>query len=179
MAGAAAGMTGQASTYPLDRARAVMAITKCSKYQNLALSFGTIVQKEGVSALYRGFLPTMVGIVPYAGTAFATNELIKNHLRRNSKLSKLQSFISGSLAGLSGQVVSYPIEVLRRRIQTSPQLGNEGYRSLLITLKNEGLIHGWFKGLSMNLIKGPISCGVCFMTYDFYKDFWRSVLISS
>ena len=35
LAGALAGMTAQAMTYPLDRARAVMAVTKVGQYRNI------------------------------------------------------------------------------------------------------------------------------------------------
>ena len=55
-------MTGQALTYPLDKARAVMAVTKVGEYRNLFHVFHTIVHREGLRALYRGFLPTMFGI---------------------------------------------------------------------------------------------------------------------
>ena len=40
--GSLAGMTGQALTYPLDRARAVMAVTKVGEYRNIFHVFSTI-----------------------------------------------------------------------------------------------------------------------------------------
>jgi len=72
-----AGVTGQAMTYPLDRARAVMAVTPMGEYRNLLDVFRRIVAQEGVAALYRGFVPTMVGVVPYAGVSFFTFETLK------------------------------------------------------------------------------------------------------
>ena len=32
---------------------------------------------EGVRSLYRGFTPTVVGVIPYAGTSFFTYETLK------------------------------------------------------------------------------------------------------
>jgi solute carrier family 25 protein 42 len=79
IAGSAAGFTGQALTYPLDRARAVMAVTPMGEYRNLLAVFRRIVSQEGLFALYRGFVPTMVGVIPYAGVSFFTFETLKKY----------------------------------------------------------------------------------------------------
>ena len=47
LAGAAAGFTGQSVVYPLDVARARMAVTNKTKYQNLFQVFHQIIQREG------------------------------------------------------------------------------------------------------------------------------------
>ncbi len=72
-----AGVTGQAMTYPLDRARAVMAVTRMGEYRTLFDVFQRIISQEGVLALYRGFVPTIVGVIPYAGVSFFTFETLK------------------------------------------------------------------------------------------------------
>ena len=48
MAGSLAGTTGQALTYPLDRARAVMAVTKVGEFRNIFHVFSTIYHREGI-----------------------------------------------------------------------------------------------------------------------------------
>ena len=77
IAGSLAGVTGQAMTYPLDRARAVMAVTRIGEYRNRIDVFRRIVVQEGPLALYRGFVPTILGVIPYAGVSFFTFETLK------------------------------------------------------------------------------------------------------
>lgn len=41
--------------------------------------------------------------------------------------------------------------------------------------REEGIIHGLYKGLSMNWIKGPIAVGVSFTTFDLISGFLREM----
>jgi solute carrier family 25 protein 16 len=72
---------------------------------------------------YRGFTVSLAGIVPYAGTAFLT----WGHLRatlvpvapdgRHPRATPLADLGIGALSGALAQTVSYPFEVVRRRMQ--------------------------------------------------------------
>lgn len=75
----------------------------------------------------------------------------------------------GACAGLIGQSASYPLDVVRRRMQTAGVRGLS-YSTILGTMREivtqEGVIRGLYKGLSMNWLKGPIAVGVSFTTFD-------------
>ena len=96
IAGACAGMSAVSATYPLDAVRARMAITHKTQfvvlfwyYISLSIldfpfrlrSMGHTVAEtfryNGFRGMYKGFLPTMLGQIPYAGTAFFTYETAK------------------------------------------------------------------------------------------------------
>jgi len=182
IAGSLAGSTGQLCTYPLDRARAVMAVTPGKEYRNLAVVFCNIYREEGFLALYRGLTPTLLGVIPYAGTSFFTYETLKGYaVRRKGGDSKhpllpspLERLASGAVAGLLGQTASYPLDIVRRRMQTGKQLGKGNkYKTVVGTLitvyRQEGIYRGWYKGLSMNLIKGPMAVSVAYTVNDYVK----------
>ena len=91
VAGRLAGSTGQLVTYPLDRARAVMAVTNAGsgagrQYSNLVVVFVSIYREEGLLSLYRGLTPTLLGVIPYAGTSFFTYETLKGWCQQNSAI---------------------------------------------------------------------------------------------
>lgn len=79
-AGAGAGLTAVTLTYPLDtiRARLAFQITGNHKYTGIIHAATTMLKDEGgIRALYRGFVPTLCGMVPYAGLSFYCFEMIK------------------------------------------------------------------------------------------------------
>jgi solute carrier family 25 phosphate transporter 23/24/25/41 len=43
----------------------------------MADGFMTVARTEGMVALYKGLVPTLVGIAPYAALNFATYDLLK------------------------------------------------------------------------------------------------------
>ena len=78
LAGSLAGITSQSLTYPLDLARARMAVTdKYSGYKTLREVFVKIWLCEGPKTLYRGYWATILGVIPYAGTSFFTYDTLK------------------------------------------------------------------------------------------------------
>lgn len=185
-AGAFAGITSQTLTYPLDLARARMAVTeRKSGYSSLRVLFTRMWVEEGPRTLFRGYWPTLLGVIPYAGTSFFTYDTLKREYTEHTGGKKPSGMISlcfGACAGVVGQTSSYPLDIVRRRMQTAGVVGNGGpdpYSTIMITLRKiyreEGIKKGFFKGLSMNWIKGPIAVGISFSTYELIKETLRDV----
>jgi len=77
----------------------------------------------------------------------------------------------GAISGLIGQTASYPFDVVRRRLQTAVVIRpNDASLGAIATarkiIREEGITGGLYKGVTMNWLKGPISVGVSFMTFD-------------
>ena len=92
----------------------------------------------------------------------------------------------GAISGLFAQTITYPIEVTRRRMQTLGLVGTDtafgnlgvceksaaGPPTLVSTVRNlyaEQGLRGFFKGVSMNWMKGPIAFSISFTAYDTVK----------
>ncbi|KAH9904642.1 mitochondrial carrier [Epithele typhae] len=79
---------------------------------------------------YRGFTATITGMIPYAGTSFLTWGFLRSHFLpvspdgKRTKSTPAADLTIGAVAGAVSQTVSYPFEVVRRRMQvgglTSP-----------------------------------------------------------
>uniref|UniRef100_A0A8C6T3P1 Solute carrier family 25 member 42 n=1 Tax=Neogobius melanostomus TaxID=47308 RepID=A0A8C6T3P1_9GOBI len=168
LAGSLAGTTAAMLTYPLDLVRARMAVTAKEMYCNILHVFIRISQEEGVRILYRGFSPTILGVIPYAGITFFTYETLKKKTRRSQPY-PYERLAFGACAGLIGQSASYPLDIVRRRMQTAGVTGSS-YSTILGTMreivKHEGVVRGLYKGLSMNWVKGPVAVGISFTTFD-------------
>uniref|UniRef100_A0A8C2W9Q4 Solute carrier family 25 member 42 n=1 Tax=Cyclopterus lumpus TaxID=8103 RepID=A0A8C2W9Q4_CYCLU len=181
LAGSLAGTTAAMLTYPLDMVRARMAVTAREMYSNIMHVFVRISQEEGVRTLYRGFTPTIMGVIPYAGITFFTYETLKKlhtvfglsvlgyQKTKRPQPYPLERLAFGACAGLIGQSASYPLDVVRRRMQTAGVTGSS-YATILGTMRGivaqEGVMRGLYKGLSMNWIKGPIAVGISLTTFD-------------
>lgn len=172
LAGAMAGITATTLTYPLDLVRARMAVTPKEMYCNILHVFVRISREEGVKTLYSGFTPTILGVIPYSGLSFFTYETCKKlHAEYTERPHPYphERLVFGACAGLIGQSASYPLDVVRRRMQTAG-VKSHMYGGIVETMKHivkeGGLIGGLYKGLSMNWIKGPIAVGTSFTTFD-------------
>ncbi|NXP80470.1 S2542 protein, partial [Ramphastos sulfuratus] len=181
IAGSLAGTTAAILTYPLDMVRARMAVTPKEMYSNIVHVFIRISREEGLKTLYRGFTPTILGVIPYAGLSFFTYETLKKlHADHSGRAqpSPAERLLFGACAGLIGQSASYPLDVVRRRMQTAGVLGHT-YGSILRTMQDivreEGLVRGLYKGLSMNWVKGPIAVGISFTTFDLTQILLRKL----
>jgi solute carrier family 25 (mitochondrial carrier protein), member 16 len=130
----------------------------------------------GISNFYRGFTATIVGMIPYAGVSFWAHDAVGDVLRsktfapyalapvaprnerevRHPKLKNQWEAVAGGLAGLLAQTSSYPIEVVRRRMQVGGAVGNHEMKGAWQTVKSiysTAGIRGFYIGLSIGYIK--------------------------
>ncbi|XP_011707243.1 PREDICTED: mitochondrial coenzyme A transporter SLC25A42 [Wasmannia auropunctata] len=180
LAGALAGVTSQTMTYPLDLMRARMAVTLKAEYKTLRQGFSRMYREEGVLAYYRGFTATILGAIPYAGCSFFTYDILRNLLTVYTVTIPgfSTSLICGGIAGMVGQTSSYPLDIVRRRMQTSAIKGQHYHTitSTIVKIYTEEGIMAFYKGLSMNWVKGPIAVGISFATHDTIRDTLRDVI---
>nr|XP_033796441.1 graves disease carrier protein isoform X1 [Geotrypetes seraphini] len=193
MAGSMAGMTAVICTYPLDvvRARLAFQVKGEDKYKGIIHAFQTIYTKEGgIQGFYRGLVPTILGMAPYAGVSFFTFGTLKSvglsHAPTllgkpsmdNPDVLVLKTHVNllcGGVAGAVAQTISYPLDVTRRRMQLAAILPDSDkcltmVQTLKHVYKQYGIRRGFYRGLSLNYIRCIPSQAVAFTTYEFMKQ---------
>ena len=77
-----------------------------------------IVRTEGAMALYKGLLPTLLGIAPYAALNFALYDLAKKWFYDGGRpQGVLSNLLLGAATGTVAATVCYPLDTVRRRMQ--------------------------------------------------------------
>lgn len=159
MSGSLAGLCSVFTTYPLDLIRVRLAYVTEHKRISLLGLVKTIYKEPASTTLeakgyipnwfahwcnfYRGYTPTVLGMIPYAGVSFFAHDLLHDVLKhpilapysvlalseseqeeRHFKHQRLPlrtwaELLSGGLAGMASQTAAYPFEIIRRRLQVS------------------------------------------------------------
>lgn len=75
VAGSLAGATAQTAIYPMEVLKTRLTLRKTGQYSGIADCAKQILQREGVTAFYKGYVPNLLSIVPYAGIDLAVYEV--------------------------------------------------------------------------------------------------------
>ncbi|KAK2053854.1 mitochondrial carrier [Colletotrichum caudatum] len=176
-------------------AAAKTASTTAATEATAASAVAAIAPRSGLINFYRGFTPTLLGMLPYAGMSFLTHDTAGDLLRHPSiakwttnpqpkdspagKAAPLRSWaelLAGGVAGLVSQTASYPLEVIRRRMQVGGAVG-DGRRlrigeTAAMIFRERG-VPGFFVGLTIGYVKVVPMAAVAFYTYERAKMWLR------
>ncbi|TIA95784.1 hypothetical protein E3P96_03754 [Wallemia ichthyophaga] len=163
-AGAIAGCASVTATYPLDLVRSRLSIATASlglessrrDAQLGILGMGKKVYYEegGIRALYRGSVVSCAGIAPYVGCSFAIYEALKPYVPVESN--RCMMLLIGAVSGTISQTITYPCDVLRRKMQVNGIFGPKYDGSIDAVrhiVKSEG-VKGLYRGIVANWMKG-------------------------
>jgi len=174
IAGAFAGLTALISTYPLDLIRTRLTIqTTEQKYNGILHTFQCVVKEEGVKSLYKGVIVSSMGIAPYVAINFAVYDGLKRTLVKKKSISLFESLAFGGIAGAVAQTVTYPFDLLRRRMQIVGAGGTkEVYNGPLDAIKKIVKNDGWrglYRGMVPCYLKVIPSIAISFSTYELMR----------
>ncbi|KAK7631610.1 mitochondrial carrier domain-containing protein [Phyllosticta citricarpa] len=170
--GGAAGATSLLFVYSLDYARTRLANDAKSakgggerQFNGLVDVYRKTLASDGIAGLYRGFGPSVLGIVVYRGLYFGMYDSIKpvvlvGPLEGNF----LASFLLGWSVTTGAGIASYPLDTIRRRMMmTSGEKQAVKYSSSMDAARQivakEG-VKSLFKGAGANILRGVAGAGV-------------------
>lgn len=98
-----------------------LALRKTGQYKGILDAAIKIYHTEGLKSFYRGYIPNILGIIPYAGIDLAVYETLKKKYLKTHSTDEQPSFYMllacGSASSTLGQMCSYPLALVRTRLQ--------------------------------------------------------------
>eukprot|EP00118_Oscarella_pearsei_P005354 m.24552 g.24552 ORF g.24552 m.24552 type:complete len:471 (+) comp28641_c0_seq1:51-1463(+) len=179
--GSLAGVISQTSIYPMEVLKTRLALRKTNQYKGLADAAKSILQKEGPLSFYRGLVPNLLGVIPYAGIDLMVYETLKNYwVQRHSPTDQPEMAVllaCGALSCTCGQLASYPLALVRTRLQVQTSAvrmaaggdKSQGMMSLFRSiLSTEGPV-GLYRGLGPNFVKVVPAVSISYVVYENLK----------
>ncbi|WOL04688.1 mitochondrial substrate carrier family protein B-like [Canna indica] len=176
--GGLAGITAASMTYPLDLVRTRLAAqTNTMYYRGISHALYAICRDEGIRGLYKGLGATLLGVGPSIAISFSVYETLRSYweVERPCDSPVMVSLACGSLSGIASSTVTFPLDLVRRRMQLEGAAGRARvYNSGLVgtfghIIRNEGF-GGLYRGILPEYFKVVPSVGIVFMTYEVLKS---------
>jgi len=144
------------------------------KYTNVVQTAFTISREEGISALYKGIVPTMLRQGCNQAVNFTAYHIFKEKLlevQNKKELDHWQSLVLGGFSGGLGPMANNPLDVVKTRMQRQvirpdkPAKYTGIVQSIGLIYKEEGLFALW-KGITPRLLRIMPGQAITFMTYE-------------
>ncbi|KAL6039117.1 hypothetical protein STEG23_035077 [Scotinomys teguina] len=178
VSGSMAGATAQTFIYPMEVLKTRLAVAKTGQYSGIYGCAKKILKQEGFGAFYKGYVPNLLGIIPYAGIDLAVYELLKSYWLDNFAKDTVNPGVvvllsCGALSSTCGQLASYPLALVRTRMQAqamvegAPQLNMVGLFQRIVS--KEG-VSGLYRGITPNFMKVLPAVGISYVVYENMKQ---------
>ncbi|XP_074650061.1 solute carrier family 25 member 43-like [Tubulanus polymorphus] len=183
MAGTVGGVVAVVTIYPTDLVKTRLIVQSEKKsYNGIVHAFQRIIRQEGIAALYKGVTASVLGVLPFAGASFVAYECLDRTWNKQKwMLTPFEHFINGSVAAAFAYTVSYPCDIVRKKLQAqSKSLPNDGG----VDIKFKGMcncftqiiringVFGLWRGLTATLIRIVPHAGLMFVLYEATKRFF-------
>ncbi|CAD5228042.1 unnamed protein product [Bursaphelenchus okinawaensis] len=174
VAGASAGAIAQSLIYPLEVLKTRLALRKSGQMDKGLMAFARYMYKhEGFLCFYKGYIPNLLGIIPYAGIDLAIYETLKGQYLKHNLVSEpgvLALLACGTCSSTCGQLASYPLALIRTRLQARSISNDKNQPDTMIgqfkyIIKNEGPT-GLYRGITPNFMKVIPAVSISYVVYE-------------
>ncbi|ETI26225.1 mitochondrial thiamine pyrophosphate carrier 1 [Cladophialophora carrionii CBS 160.54] len=178
ISGAGAGAAATTVTYPLDLLRTRFAAQGSDRiYTSLIGSVRDITRHEGPGGFFRGLSAAVGQIVPYMGLFFMSYEFLHQHIGGATLPFGSGDATAGIFASVFAKTAVFPLDLVRKRLQVQgPTRGryihtnipeyNQGVLRALATIWMKEGYRGWYRGLTVSLVKAAPASAVTMWTYE-------------
>eukprot|EP01033_Poteriospumella_lacustris_P000577 gene577-394_t len=140
-------------------------VFECARYMS---------NNYGFMTLYRGFSGTMIRNVPANAVFFPVNELVKRFFANRegkdvSEVSIAQNLIAGGCAGLCYWVGTFPLDVVKSRMQSADIHTKITWLGTVKYIYRTGGLRAFRNGIVPCIFRAIPACGTMFTVVDFIR----------
>ena len=148
-----AGACGATAVYPIDLVKTRMQNQRTGSdigelmYRNSFDCFKKVVRHEGLTGLYRGLVPQLLGVAPEKAIKLTMNDLARDKLRHfnDGQLPVWAEMVAGGCGGASQVMFTNPLEIVKIRLQVAGEIASGSKVSAWGVVKELGFF-GLYKG---------------------------------
>mmetsp|Transcript_59620 Transcript_59620/g.98396 ORF Transcript_59620/g.98396 Transcript_59620/m.98396 type:complete len:296 (+) Transcript_59620:38-925(+) len=184
--GAISGLIATGVTYPVDVIRAYLAGTFDKRTNSMLGVFRLIVKQDGMLGLYKGFLVTCAGAIPYEAARIGVYDVLRKQIptittKYGPEPHPFGKLCAGAVAGAAAGVCTYPTDTVRRMLQVQSADGMPMYNGLLQCVAvnwRQGGLTRFYYGLSAKLVRVVPDAAILFLAYETLKDLFEDIYFS-
>jgi solute carrier family 25 protein 39/40 len=160
---------------PLELIRTQMQSSKSLASRGVVGGIQSIVGRDGIMSLWRGYSATMWRDVPFSIIYWYGFEALKRTIQEplnNVPIRDnlfLSSFAAGAGSGMFAAFLTTPFDVIKTRRQVTQGVETRTARLLLDIVQSEGL-PALFSGVVPRVIKVAPACGILIGTYHYVQE---------
>jgi solute carrier family 25 aspartate/glutamate transporter 12/13 len=172
--GSIAGACGATAVYPIDLVKTRMQNQRTGSYlgevayKNSLDCFKKVIKYEGILGLYRGLLPQIVGVAPEKAIKLTMNDLMRDKLSTDGRISLAAEVLAGGCAGASQVVFTNPLEIVKIRLQVAGEISHGPKINVFSVLKELGFL-GLYKGARACFLRDIPFSAIYFPVYAHAK----------
>ncbi|XP_053553433.1 mitochondrial basic amino acids transporter isoform X1 [Bombina bombina] len=185
LAGAAAGSIQCVICCPMELAKTRMQLQGTGEYKSRSKTYKNsldclvkIHRKEGWKGINRGMVTTFLRETPSFGFYFLTYDYLTRYLscEPNDKLIIPKLLFAGGMSGIVSWLSTYPIDVIKSRLQADGVGGVNNYNGILDCVRKSYEVEGWrvfTRGLTSTLLRAfPVNAAT-FATVTMFLMYMR------
>ncbi|CUG31292.1 mitochondrial carrier protein, putative [Bodo saltans] len=182
--GASAGGSAQLLLYPLEVVKTRIVVSTSNEFGG---GMKEVMQEAyrtgGIRSFYKGLVPNMVGIVLYRGLEVGLYSNVQaavvarkhaadtTRTKAECQMTAVETAVAGTCASVVAQTATYPLNVVRTRMQTQGLQGRTmpsqcGMCDCMRQLYIKDGVKGLFHGLAANYLKAVPASAIAFVVFE-------------
>ncbi|KAF8528308.1 mitochondrial carrier [Gautieria morchelliformis] len=178
VAGGFGGVSAVLVGHPFDLTKTRLQTAEAGAYTGALDVVRKAIARDGVTGLYRGVVPPLLGVTPIFAISFWAYDTSKNLIyavtpnRNSPALSISELAVAGFLSAVPTTLVTAPVERAKVLLQVQGQGGGQKYKGVFDVFKvlyREGGVRSIFRGTGATLARDGPGSAAYFAAYEVAK----------